>query len=230
MNDVVYILKRNIDPDELRYSLRSVDENFPCRKLWFVCGQPEGFKPDGRIVHIQHGMTKWERTRDSLLQICACDEITEDFFLFNDDFFVLKKQEGPFVNMVNGSIERYVNDIIIRNQRGSDYTVRLQQLMSKLKAKNKDTINYAVHMPMLMNRKLVYELICSKDDDPMFRSLYGNWYEVPYVYHPDCKIYDFHKIPDDTWDFVSTNEMSFKSGRIGEYLINRFPFPSRWEI
>ena len=44
--DVVYVLKSNIDPEELRYSLRSVEKNFPHRYVWFVGSQPEGFKPD----------------------------------------------------------------------------------------------------------------------------------------------------------------------------------------
>lgn len=35
--DAVYILKNDIDPSELRYSLRSL-ENFPHGKVWFFKG------------------------------------------------------------------------------------------------------------------------------------------------------------------------------------------------
>ena len=104
--DVVYILKADIDPYELRYSLRSVEKNFPFRKVWFVCGQPKGFEPDGRIVHKQTGDTKWEKARSSLLKVCASEEITEDFYLFNDDFFVMKPFKGEFINYTAGTLDR----------------------------------------------------------------------------------------------------------------------------
>ena len=91
--DVVYILKKNTDPQELIYSLRSL-KNFPHRKVWFVGGQPDGLYPDGRIKHEQTGVTKWERVRSSLIKITECDEITDDFYLFNDDFFVMKCMES----------------------------------------------------------------------------------------------------------------------------------------
>lgn len=39
--DIVYILRNDMgsDAEELRYSLRSVAENFPARNVWFVGGQ-----------------------------------------------------------------------------------------------------------------------------------------------------------------------------------------------
>ena len=90
MRDIVYILKEDVDPYELTYSLRSVEKNFPHRKVWFVCGQPEGLIPDGRIIHRQHSTIRGERTRESMWKIIRNPDITEEFFLFNDDFFIMK--------------------------------------------------------------------------------------------------------------------------------------------
>ena len=115
-HDIVYLLKTDIDSDELKYSIRSVVQNFPYRKIVFVGGKPDDIDPDIYLPDEQPGNTKWQKSTHSLRLACKCDDLTDDIWLFNDDFFVLKKQEGPFVNMVNGSIERYVNDIIIRNQ------------------------------------------------------------------------------------------------------------------
>ncbi len=44
--DVVYILKNDIKSDELRYSLRSVCESFPCRNVVFIGGCPNDITPD----------------------------------------------------------------------------------------------------------------------------------------------------------------------------------------
>ena len=56
--DIVYILKNDIDSDELRYSLRSVCENFPCRRVIFIGGCPKDIVPDVYIPHEQIGHTK----------------------------------------------------------------------------------------------------------------------------------------------------------------------------
>ena len=59
-NDIVFVLKDHLDTDELRYSLRSIEKNFPHRYVWFVGGQPEGFKPDRALRHKQPPeLNKW---------------------------------------------------------------------------------------------------------------------------------------------------------------------------
>ena len=228
--DVIYILKNNIEPDELRYSLRSVAENFPCRFVWFVGGIPEGFKPDRTIAHDQTGGSKWERSQSSLLMACKNPEVSEQFYLFNDDFFVLKKPEGEFINFVNGTIGRRIAEIVVNNRGGiSAYTRSLDDLASRLKRRGKDVMCYAVHMPMLVNKADMLELLTSRNKHPSTRSLYGNMYEVPYIYHKDCKIYTMNEIPGDDWDYLSTTEQSFAFGKVGEWIRERFPNPCKYE-
>ena len=59
-HDIVYLLKETRRNEELEFSLRSVDENFYCRKVWFAGGQPDGLKPDGRMKIKQNAPSKWE--------------------------------------------------------------------------------------------------------------------------------------------------------------------------
>ena len=58
--DIVYILKNDIASEELKYSIRSVCENFPYRRIIFVGGCPKDIVPDVYIPHVQKGKTKWE--------------------------------------------------------------------------------------------------------------------------------------------------------------------------
>ena len=88
-HDIVYILKNDYDSEELRYSIRSVVQNFPYRKLVFVGGCPSDIKPDIYIPDTQEGATKWERSMHSLKKVLDNDELTEDIWLFNDDFFIM---------------------------------------------------------------------------------------------------------------------------------------------
>lgn len=226
--DIVYILKEDIDPSELIYSLRSVDQFFPHRKVWFVCGQPEGLVPDGRIVHHQEGATKWLRARQSFEMVAKCEDITEDFYLFNDDFFVLKPIRGEFINWSNGTLEKRIRDIEMKYGRQTKYSREMMRMRVELVTRRFDTISFSVHVPMLMNRKKLAEVL-EKFDTPMLRSIYGNVCEVPYIYHEDVKIYDMTTLPDPEWTFVSTQENTFSDGKVGEFIRTKFREPSRFE-
>lgn len=225
--DVVYILKEGIESEELRYSLRSVDENFPHRKVWFVGGQPSSLMPDGRIRHKQIGMTKWERVRSSLMEIVRNKDISDEFFLFNDDFFVLTEQSENFINFSNGTIEKRCLDIRKRTGKISNYVRSLDRLKNKLLMRGYDTVSFAVHMPMLLDKAKV-EKTLETFAEPMFRSAYGNLHKVPYIFHEDVKIYDNDSLPV-FGDYCSTTEQSFKDGRVGQFIRERFDKPSRFE-
>lgn len=230
--DVVYILRNDITgtTDELLYSLRSVAENFPVRFVWFVGGCPEGFYPDKMIKHEQTGGTKWERAKSSLIEACRCKEISDEFYLFNDDFYVLKEPTGDFINFVNGTIGKRVADIVINNRGGtSAYTRGLDDLARRLRRMQKDTLSFAVHMPLLVDKKKMLDLLTGRNAHFSFRSLYGNYYEIPYIYHKDVKIYTMNEEPGEDWDYLSTTEQSFAFGKVGEWIRKRFPNPCKYE-
>lgn len=227
--DILYILKKDIKPDELRYSLRSVAENWPVRSVWFVGGIPAGFRPDKAIEHEQSGGTKWERVKSSLILACRNPELSDEFFLFNDDFFILEPPPDDFVNYTDGTIGRRINEVKARHGKNSGYTNALKELDGLLKYKGFDTISFAVHVPFLVEKRKMLELLTGRNSNKMFRGLYGNVYGVPFVYHKDCKIYDMEKIPGDGWDYLSTTEQSFEFGKVGEWLRNRFPNPCKYE-
>lgn len=226
--DIVYVLREDIEPAELIYSLRSIEKNFPFRKVWFVGGHPKGVRPDGSIYHRQIGATKWERVHSSLTKIVKCQDITEEFYLFNDDFFVLKRITEPFVNFTNGTLEKRVRDLK-RKFGSSAYANQLNNMRHELLLRGFDTVSYAVHMPILLDKKTVTRAL-NEFNCSMFRSVCGNLSKDPYIYHEDVKIYDRDNLPKSSWKYVSTTEDSFNQGRVGEYIREKFPNPSRFEI
>lgn len=226
--DIVYILKNDINSEELRYSLRSVCENFPYRKIFFVGGCPKDIVPDIYIAHEQSGFTKWQKSRSSLLKILKNEELSDEFFLFNDDFFILKKVKGNYINFTNGTIERRINELRKNTGRISGYSAKLSELQTRLKMKGKDNISFAVHIPMLINKKKALEIL-SAEKECMFRSFYGNMANIPYTYHEDVKIYDNASLPKFD-DFLSTTDEAFKDGAVGEWIRERFPTPCKYEI
>lgn len=228
--DIVYFVKPDQVNNELLYSLRTVDRHFPHRQVWFVGGQPIELVPDQRMAIIQHGANRYEKVRNMVRDVCLNDSITEDFWLFNDDFFVLRPIDylPPWYN---GLLREHVANVEHRNNGlPSKYTRQLRRTIEVLREAGCNILNYAVHAPMKINRRKMLETIERFPDCPMFRALYGNHHEIGGVDAPDCKIVRPEiPIPEGA-RFVSTSDSSFINGLVGRQIRERFPDKSRWEV
>lgn len=229
--DVVYLLKEADENPELVYSIRSVVENFPHKRIVFSGGKPKNLEPDLHIKVKQDRASKWENTRKNLQAIVDDDRITENFWLFNDDFFALE----PISEDIHSYYDNYIEDVIKKTERGFghpiDWTRRLRHLIDILRENKLPERNYAVHKPMLISRKKLKAVLEKFPDEPMIRALYGNYYHLRGENSPDYKVrvqnYNLNRIKK--WNFVSTQDDSFMYGTIGGYLRNRFSVPSRFE-
>ena len=227
--DIVYILKNDISSEELKYSLRSVCENFPYRKIIFIGGCPSDLVPDVYIPHLQTGSSKWEKVRSSMIKVLKDERITDEFFLFNDDFFVLSKQKQDFVNFANGTLEKRITDLQKNVGFSSSYGRQLTTIKTFLMRQGKDTVNFALHLPFLVDKKKALELMKKYPKIEMFRSFYANMLEVPYVSHKDVKIYDLESLPLFS-DYLSTTDKSFSDGAVGAWIRKRFSKPCKYEV
>lgn len=229
--DVVYLLKESDENPELVYSIRSVVENFPHKRIVFAGGKPKNLEPDLHIKVKQDRSSKWENTRKNLQAIVDDDRVTENFWLFNDDFFALE----PISEDIHSYYDNYIEDVIKKTERGFghqiDWTRRLRHLVDILRENKLPERNYAVHKPMLISRKKLKAVLEKFPDEPMIRALYGNYYHLRGENSPDYKVrvqnYNLNRIKK--WNFVSTQDDSFMYGTIGNYLRNRFSVPSRFE-
>ena len=226
--DIVYILKNEIDDEERIYSVRSVVANFPYNKIWFVGGVPEHIKPDEQINYEQEGRNKWEKSTNTMKKICRSKKITDDFWLFNDDFFVMRKP-GIIAPYVRGTLHKRVVDIKVKKGITS-YSGKLERTENHLRAKGFDTLDYAMHTPILINKKQALQTIKLFPDNPMFRSLYGNHHKIGGFVTDDVKIQDLKTVPTGDELFLSTTDKSFKEGKVGEYIKEMFPDKCKYEI
>ena len=226
--DVVYILRENVLPNELRYSLRSIEANMTHGKVWFYCGCPKGITPDEYVPGSQSGANKWENTRNSLIKICSNDEISDRFWLFNDDFYILKRMTRT-VPLHRGQLIDHIRGVESRHGGApTSYTRQLRECERQLKAAGLDTLDYALHVPILVDRKKGLETLQAFPKCPMFRSLYGNYAKIGGEQIEDVKTTDPNKtIPEDAL-FFSTSNRAF-AGRVRKQLEERFPDPCRYE-
>ena len=229
-HDIVYFVREGRKNEELRYSLRSVEKNFAHNKVWLYGGCPDGIRPDHHVKVLQDQPTKWQNVRMMLEMACNNDEISEDFWLFNDDFFVLKPTDKE-INYYDGDLYRRIVKVEGRhNNTASSYTLRLRKTVQDLEDRGLGALNYAVHLPMLVNRKKALEVLQAFSDNPMFRALYGNYWKIGGENHADVKIAKTNIEVKPDMDYLSSQDSSFANGKVGEYIRKEFAEPSRWEV
>ena len=226
--DVVYFVKDMWINEELRYSLRSVSENLRCGRVWFYGGCPGGLRPDIHVEVRQTGATKWDRVNNMIRQACQNDEITEDFYLFNDDFFIMQSMEviEPFYN---GDLRTRVARIEKKHKGPSAYSKALKRTTRVLEKDGFGILNYALHIPLPVNRKKALETLDRFVGCPMFRSLYGNMWSIGGIDRADVKCSAVGNPFNEEADFLSTADDSFARGLVGSFIRNRFPEKSRFE-
>ena len=226
--DIVYAVKDSGPNEELRYSLRSVEKNWgPHGVVWIFGGCPENLRPDRHVpVAMLPELSKWENTHRLLRTICQNDEITEDFWYFNDDFFVMKPTSEDMPQQYNNTLGDVVRTVEGYKGGVTEWTKRLRTLMDLADREGFGTINYEVHRPILINRRRMLEVMDLYHGTPCLRSLYGNCYDIGGENTGDILITDRHagiewvKKMDPV--FISTTEDSFP-GPVGRYIMERFP-------
>ena len=229
MPDIVYFLKEQPYNEELRYSLRSVDLNMPEEKVWFYGGCPGGLQPDEHVGMVQTGQTKWERVNRMLRAACENDDITEDFYLFNDDFYIMQPMKKIAV-YYNKTIPERIIEIENRHScSATNYTRQLRKMLALLQKEKMTVKNYALHIPILINREKALETLDRFPDSPMFRCLYGNMHKIGGKQRDDVKIHRLNDDVDPKAEFLSSTDKTFQGGTVGMYIRRVFTEPSRFE-
>lgn len=231
--DVVYFLKDTPTNEELRYSLRSVVKNVPYRHVVFVGGCPDNLRPDLHIPREQVEDSKFKRVRESIRACCMNPNVSDDFWLFNDDFFVMRRMSEDMPPQYNGDLYRHI--VKVENRHGeasTEWTRLLRHLCRTLESVNRPTRNYAVHKPILINKQKMLEVINQFPDEPMLRALYGNYWDIGGESKPDmkCQLIDYPIEKFMNWEFISTQDESFSDGIVGRYIRSQFNTRSRFEL
>lgn len=227
--DIVYLVKDGIRNEELRYSLRTVERNFPHRLVWFYGGRPRGLKPDHHVPITQNGSTKWENTGMMLRAVAENEELSRKFILFNDDFFIMKPiDKYPYYHY--GSLVDQIKRIEAAHHGGSAYTMKLKNTLVELLKNRKGIVNYELHVPFIFDREKLVELFEEYPAGLATRTMYGNVYKVGGKELVDPKLHSaaHGKVPDDP-TFLSTDDAAFAFGQVGREIRKKFQGPSRFE-
>lgn len=198
MKDVVIPYLKN-GSGELETCIALIKKNFPHRNI-HVIDQPS----HGVASHI-----------DQILKLKWAIEnlnLTEEFYLFNDDFFVLEPVEGtPYFH--RGTLEDHVASRPFKD-------IYSRALKTTSEYLGDGSLSYEVHVPFVFNKQKLYTLIMThfprlieSRECPLIRSTYGNLYKVGGELIEDVKnIKDF-----EGKTYLSTTEGTFRR-QIGNYI------------
>lgn len=233
-SDLVYVVKQGDDNEELRYSLRSL-RNLEHGTVWIVGYKPPWVTGVGHLPTRQD-RSKYENSTANLLAAATHPEVSEDFVLMNDDFFVVKPVDqvpvlhrGPVVRVEHHYYEKY------KDQMPGDYRLGMTQTKYLLERwGHADPLSYEVHVPMPLEKAKVVEVLKRAFDTEKIRALhkrtlYGNVWDLGGTEIADTKVLSNGFWHPNGLPFVSTNDSSFKIGSIGVSLRKRFPDPSPYE-
>jgi hypothetical protein len=231
--DVVYICRPG-DNEELRYSIRSVVKNLPHSRIWLVGGKPSWYTGDH--INVPQKKSKFKNARANMNAIVANKEISDDFILMNDDFFILKPIKRPAYYYA-GTLQQKIEYFESEHPR-SKYTQLLRKTMKVLNENGiEEPLDYALHVPFVMNKQKLAEVL------PLSISWhisYGNIHRVAGERvsvknggSRDVKVYvksgKFTGIPKNSISdiYLSTADNSFQ--HVLGLLAKRFPKPSKYE-
>ena len=227
--DFVYIC-RDGENEELRYSIRSVLNSFPEAKVWLVGGKPEWYS--GHCVPVEQNSNKYANALKNLKSLCEHPEISDNFVLMNDDFFIIKK-----INSVDQFYNGLLSDKINRFTQITGSSMYIKKLITTNKKLIdlgiKNPIDYELHTPMPMNKTGLLDVI-EKYPECLWRSMFGNLYNVGGTQMDDVKIYvnkrhlaRSNEITDNSI-YMSTEDTSLNV-MLDKMLRQMLPEPSIYE-
>lgn len=169
--DIVYFVKDGTKNEELRYSLRSVCQNIPFKRVWVFGGCPQNIVPDVRVRVDQTGKTKWDKVRNMYRMVCENKEITDNFIMFHDDFFVMKPTDR-IIPLYRCTLDEHIK--ILEPQGPTAYSKLLRGCRDAIKGDI--ALSYEVHTPFIFNKELLLNVLNAFPDCHAIRTIYGNLY------------------------------------------------------
>lgn len=139
--------------------------------------------PDVRVRVAQEGKTKWDRVRTMFRMACENKEITDDFIMFNDDFFVMQPTDA-IEPTYRCSLDEHIR--LLEAHRPSEYSRLLRDCRETLTGQ---PLSYELHVPFIFNKKKLLTMLNSFPEQHCTRTLYGNIYGIGGERSDDVKIF-----------------------------------------
>ena len=229
--DVVYPLRKGNYNDELRYSLRSL-QNVPHGRVILSGHIPDwvtGFGTGQVLGIIQDPQgSNWARARANIE--AALDYCSDPFYLFNDDFYVMEPvAQIPIYHA--GPLDKVIERYRRKRHTGAYWKGMVSTYLLLQEWGISNPLGYELHLPMLMYKEPLLEALSKGNgiEALALRTMYGNLAQVGGIEREDCKVLaragvlEYQSMP-----YLSSND-DLSYSPLGKHLTMRFPLPSEYE-
>lgn len=209
--DLVYICRSGKN-EELRYSIRSAVANLSFDNLWVIGGKPNWYI--GNHIYIDQTRNKYTNARNNLKALAESEQVSDKFILMNDDFYIINKvDEIPY--MYAGTLSDKIQnreDLFSGNSYNKLLKTTLRTISKKISG---PALDYELHVPMVMEKNKLANALKFLG---LWRSTYGNLFNVGGIKMTDVKVYDessvfypnSYKLENLKYDYLSSNDDSFE--------------------
>lgn len=203
--DYVYVCREG-ENEELRYSLRSLEKNMPNGNVWLVGGKPDWY--NGNYIPVEQTRKSYSNVREQLRIACNNKNISDDFVLMNDDFYVINSVT-KIPTWFTGTITDRIRKLQQIQSQNSGYIRMLIVTNNVLRRMNvADPLDYELHIPMQMNKEKLLPLL---ESSALWRSAYGNVNNVGGSKHSDIKIHSNELLEDREKNLIDISSEPFIS-------------------
>jgi hypothetical protein len=223
VKDIVYILGngsrwRN---NELRFSLRSL-KNITHANVFIIGECPEWVR---NVTHIPAKDPYPHKQKNAIHKLTIATQtpdISDNFILMNDDFFILEPTdiEYWYKRTLQDTLEEY-------NYGRRPYFEAIENTCHAYP----NGLDYSLHVPFIYNKEKLAQTLDTLDEKPyLLRTIYGNQWEVGGTQMNDCKIKNPTELRQHRGQFLSTTDTLVLYPRFREYIERKFPKPSNYEL
>lgn len=228
--DVLYPVRAGNRNEELRYSLRSL-QNIPHDKV-FISGFAPSLVDRSKVVYLpneQRG-TKQQNARANLIRGLKDDRLSRHFLMMNDDMYIMRPQPDGMPALHMAAVEHKLAQYRKR-YAFQGYLKAMSQTNDLLLSLGvQKPLSYELHVPMRFDKYRLLELFRKYGHivGLHYRTLYGNLYQKRSRYMEDVKVYGAKDgIGLEQWPFLSTADNMHHP--VGAYVRKMFPDPSPYE-
>lgn len=212
-------------------TLRSIEKNFPHRKVWIAGHKPPWLSERVGYIPVLQGGTGWRNHMLIMSEVAHHDDVSSEFWYFNDDFYVLRKLATPPV-FYDGTLEDRAKKL--RGVALGSYTQGAQTSFELLRdAGFENPLNFDLHTPMPMDKLGLNDAIglvmrSGKNFWPHLRSIYAAMAGLEGEEGKDVKVGSVTESIPDKAIYLSSSNRAIQ-GQLGRELKALFPTPSKYE-
>ena len=216
--------------NELRFCLRSIEQYLEgYRNIWIIGQKPKFLKNVNHISHEEYH-PKSNNIYDKIKRACNMGEISDNFILFNDDYFLVEKVDAP-------TYPNYYSDDalkeVLNRPKPDPYRTLVEDTMQQVKP----SMKYAdIHCPIVINKKAFLSQPYKRNTEHglLVKSTYLHWSGLPTVKRQDPILRKPHTKQQIEDMILSTDMISIHDEAINndfiEWIEGKFPYHSKYEV